>query len=319
MGKISQLLIALLEATYGRGFEQIIESEYANLSSNEERMFFLTVGVVTDRHIDAPIDLVDRALSSLGILSRSLVLTDALAGIVIKNGDRLSVRHPVYVRHLLEHVVDPEMTTQAIDGLLQAFSHYRAPVIRHLNKVEATIYKGLINHKFLWEVLKGHEVLIVSLYKRLEKLFELDGLFWLQYGLALRDFHNDEEALAKFRTAFSAYPMPHTQHALGQQLLILGRKSSEPAVAMAYVDEARSLLEPLDEIIDSDDTYPLVTLAEGHTATVRSIKGDDEARSIAKSYLPSLKARCDALRENIRLRECHERMFKYAATGTWME
>lgn len=318
-GAKKQLLIALLEATYGRGFEKIIESEYADLSCREERMFFLTVGVVTDRHIDAPIDLIDRALSCLGILSRSLVLTDALAGIVIRNGDRLSVRHPVYVRHILEHVVDPEMTSEAIDGLLQAFSYYKAPVIKHLSKIEATIYKGLINHKFLWEVLKGRETLIVSLYKRLEKLFELDGLFWLQYGLALRDFHNDEEALAKFRTAFSAYPMPHTQHALGQQLLILGGKGLDPNVAIAYVDEARSLLEPLDEIIDSDDTYPIVTLAEGHTATVRSIKGDAEARLVAKSYIASLKSRCDALPENTRLRECHERMFKYAVTGTWME
>ena len=95
-----QLLIALLEATYGRGFEAIIESDYAALSSEDEKIFLLIVGVVTDKHCDAPIGLVDRALSALGILSSSVVLGEDLAGIVIRRGDKLTVRHPVYVRYL---------------------------------------------------------------------------------------------------------------------------------------------------------------------------------------------------------------------------
>lgn len=314
-----QLLIALLEATYGRGFGEIIERDYRTLTSFEERMFFLTVGVVTERPCDAPMSLVDRALSTLGILSKSTVLSEALSGIVMTRGDKLTARHPVYVRYLLEHVVDPQLTSEAIRGLLQAFSHYKAPVIKHLNKIEAAIYKKLINHRFLWEILKGRETLILSLYKGLEKSFELDGLFWLQYGLALRDMHDDKEALEKLRTAYSAYRMPHTQHALGQQLLILGSKAPDKRTAIAYAEEARSLLEPLDEVIDSDDTYPLVTLAEGHVKLMKNIDGIDEARRIAKSYIPALKAKCDAQPMNSRLRECHDRNFKFAVTGTWAE
>lgn len=314
-----QLLIALLESTFGRGFEDIIASDYNALSSDEEKMFFLTVGVISERHFDAPVSLVDRALSALGILSRSTALSEALAGIVFLNGDRLIARHPVYVRHLLDHVVDPQLTARAINGLLKAFSHYKSPVMKHLNKVEAAIYKGLINHRFLWQVLNGREELILSLYRDLEKSFELDGLFWLQYGLALRDVHNDDEALEKLRTAFNAYPMPHTQHALGQQLLILGSRASEKVVALAYVEEARGLLEPLDDIIDSSDTYPLVTLAEGHTKIVRRVEGDAQARGVAKSYIAALDERCRAQQDNIRLRECHDRIFRFAATGTYVD
>ncbi len=314
-----QLLIALLEVTYGRGFGEIIESDYRALTTAEERMFFLTVGVVTEQHFGAPTSLIDRALSALGILSKSTVLSEALSGIVMTRGDTLSARHPVYVRYLLEHVVDPQLTAQAIRGLLQSFSHYEAPVMRHLNKVEAAIYKKLINHKFLWEILKGRETLILSLYKGLEKSFELDGLFWLQYGLALRDLHEDVEALEKLRTACDAYPMPHTQHALGQQLLILGSKASDKRTAIAYAEEARSLLVPLDDIIDSDDTYPIVTLAEGHTKLVNRVDGADAARDVAKSYIPVLKAKSDAQPMNLRLRECHDRIFKFAVMGTWAE
>lgn len=314
-----QLLIALMEATYGRGFGEIIERDYETLTSAEERMFFLTVGVVTEGHFDAPISLVDRALNALGLLSKSTVFSEGLSGIVMTRGDTLTARHPVYVRYLLEHVVDPQLTSEAIRGLLQAFSHYKAPVMKHLNKVEAAIYKRLINHKFLWEILKGRETLILSLYKGLEKSFELDGLFWLQYGLALRDLHHDGEALEKLRTAYSAYPMPHTQHALGQQLLILGSKAPDRRTAIAYAEEARSLLEPLDDIIDSDDTYPLVTLAEGHTKLVKNAEGVDAARAVAKSYISVLNTKCAAQPTNFRLRECHDRIFRFAATGTWTE
>lgn len=314
-----QLLIALLEATLGRGFEDIIKSDYIALTSNEERLFFLTVGLITVQHFDAPMSLVDRALSSLGMLTRSTVLADDFSGIIISKGDKLTARHPVYVRYLLEHIVDPQLSAIAIKGLLQAFSHYEAPVMKHLNKVEAAIYKGLINHKFLWDILKGRETLIIPLYNGLEKYFELDGLFWLQYGLALRDFNDNDEALEKLRTAYSAYKMDHTQHALGQQLLILGEAAENKISAMMYIDEACSLLSPLDRVIDSDDTYPIVTLAEGHIRVARRFEVDAQARTIAKTYIHLLAERCKDQPNNNRLRECHDRVFKFAATGTWSE
>ena len=282
-------------------------------------MFLLIVGVITDRHCEAPISLVDRALSSVGLLSRSVVLTENLAGIVTQRGEKLSVRHPVYVRYLLEQVVAPELTAKAINSLLHVFSYFESPIIKHINKVESTIYKGLINHRFLWDVLKGRESLIMPLYKGLEKRFELDGLFWLQYGLTLRDFHYNEDALNKLRTAYSAYPMDHTQHALGQQLLILANEITDKRVALNYADEARSLLEPLDLIIKSDDTYPIVTLAEGHTKLIRKFEGDKDARAIAKSYVKTLKNRCDSQPTNAHLQGCYEKLFKYVTTGAWIE
>jgi KaiC/GvpD/RAD55 family RecA-like ATPase len=313
-----QLLIALLEATYGRGFEKIIESDYKTLENDEQRIFFLTVGVITERNFSAPVELIDRALSANGFAGAG-VLSAALSGIIVNREGKLAVRHRVYVRHLLEQVVPPDLTARAIKGLLLAFSHYNAPVIRNVSKVEAAIYKGIINHSFLWEVLKGKESLIVSLYRNLEKSFELDGLFWLQYGLALRDMSNDDEALDKLRTAFNAYPMPHTQHALGQQLLIIGRKTEDRITALAFADEARSLLESLDEVMESDDTYPIVTLAEGHVALMREVSDEAEARSIARSYLPALEKRKKSQPDNLRLQECFSRIFKYSATGTWIE
>ena len=44
-----QLLIALLEATYGRGFGEIIERDYGTLTSTEERMKSSMPALVTAR------------------------------------------------------------------------------------------------------------------------------------------------------------------------------------------------------------------------------------------------------------------------------
>ncbi len=318
-GANKQLLIALMEATYGRGYGDIITSDYNSLSSNEERMFFLMVALITEQNLSAPVSLIDRALNITGALSKTAILSEHLAGIIISQGRTLFARHQVYARYLLVNVIPPEHSSEAIKALLQVFSHYKSPVIKNLDKREATIYKKLINHKFLWDILKGNRTLIIGLYNELEKFFEQDGLFWLQYGLALRDQQLDQEALDKLRTAYSAYQMAHTQHALGQQLLIIGCMSDNKELAATYAEEARQLLLPLDEIIDSDDTYPLVTLAEGHTKLILNHNGTVAAQEIARSYLHMLEVKCRAHPNNVRLDECRLRIFKFAATGNFVE
>jgi hypothetical protein len=312
-----QLLIALMEATLGRGFEQIIENEYAQLDSGEERLFLVTIALVTDRRFEAPLSLIDRALDKMSILRKASTFLQNLAGIVHQNRDGLSARHSVYAKYLIDRVVDPTLVATAINGLLQAFADYESPVIQHVKKNEAALYKSLINHKFLFEALKGNERIVIRTYADLEKKFEKDGLFWLQYGLALRDFGDNEGALEKLKIACAAYPMPHTQHALAQQLLLSAIESEESMKAMSMVDDARRILEKLDEILESDDTYPIITLAEGHTAVLRRHESEIEARSAAKRYALLLENRAKKNPEHTRLQTAYERMFKYASVGVW--
>lgn len=314
-----QLLIALLEATFGLGYGQIIASDFSTLTTEEEKLCFLVVGLITDRKQDAPVGLVDRALSRLGILNREIMVSSHLAGIVINRAGKLAVRHPIYVRYILDNLVDPSLTLRALTALLEAFGQYESPVIKNVNKQEGTIYKGLINHAFLRDVLKGHKDLVLALYRSIEKKYEQDGLYWLQYGLALRDFDEQQEALEKLRTARQAYPMEHTLHALGQQLLIVANHCTDKQTAFTWADEAKEILEGLDKVIDSDDTFPIVTLAEGYTKVVRQQRSEDEARKAAADFAKRLKPRMTQLTADDRLRKAYENMFRYAATGTWVE
>jgi hypothetical protein len=312
-----QLLIALMEATLGRGFEQIIEGEYGQITSQDERLFLVTIALVTDRRFDAPLSLVDRALDKMGILKKATAFLNDLAGIVHRYGETLTARHSVYAKYLIDRVVDPSVIAKAVNGLLQAFADYGSPVIQHVKKSEAALYKSLINHKFLFDSLKGNEKIVIQTYADLEKKFEKDGLFWLQYGLSLRDFGAQSDALEKLRIACAAYPMPHTLHALAYQLFLSALETEESARAMGLADEARQILEKLDEILESDDVYPIVTLAEGHTAVLRRHRNEAEAQSAAKKYALVLENRAKRNPQHQRLQTAYERMFKYASVGVW--
>ncbi len=314
-----QLLIALLEATLGRGFERIIEEEYAAIVSDEEKILLAIVAIITDRRSQAPISLIDRALEKIGILSGATIISGGLAGIIHYQGGAMLARHPVYARFLIERAFDPSLTAKAVNAVLQAFSDYKAPVIKHLKKTEATIYKSLINHKFLFESLKGKQDLIIGTYNKLEKKFESDGLFWLQYGLSLRDFNRTADALEKLKIAKEAYSMPHTLHALGQQLLLSALETAHEPTALGLAEEAREILENLDDTYESDDTYPIITLAEGHTNIVKKFSPESEARNLAKYYSRKLEIRSKQKPEYERLKLAYERMFKYAATGVWQD
>ncbi|MNJ42429.1 hypothetical protein D3C77_374000 [compost metagenome] len=262
---------------------------------------------------------MDRALSTIGIIQPNKIFSTSLAGIVVERSQKLSARHPVYVRYVLDHLIDPSMTVRALAALLDSFAQYESPVIKHVDKLQAIIYKGLINHSFLREVLKGRKELVTSLYRSLEKKFEQDGLFWLQYGLSMRDFGEHGESLEKLRIATQAYPMPHTLHALAQQLLIVAQRLDDKRTALTYAEEAKDILENLDGTLESDDTFPVVTLTEGYTNVLRIHESDQIAREQARKFAELLKWRKDSLSEDKRLQRAYEKMFRYSATGTWNE
>lgn len=312
-----QLLIALMEATSGVGFEKIIENDYQSIISNDERIVLLIVGLATVHRASAKEELLNRALTELGLLRNSAVLLGNLHGIVQRSGNKLSVRHPVYVNHLFERVVDPRQIEQAIRALLGAFAKYQNPVMKHMDKKDARIYKGIINFKFLRKALHGKKDLILDIYRSVEKKFEQDGLFWLQYGLAYRGFHEHTLALEKLRVAVDAYRMPHTEHALAQQLLIIAPLLESEATAKEYLSEAKEMLVRLDGMIDSDDIYPIVTLAIGEVKIVHQFDGPKSGRDLAAKYVEELNARLRHAKGDKILRKVWEALTKYSATGIW--
>lgn len=167
--------------------------------------------------------MVGRALLELGVLEDVNVLLQQIEGIVLSQGKKLTARHPVYVRELFEKVVSPELIRDCIIALLSAYSDYAVPIVKNVGKVDGFIFKSVLNHRFVKSMMRNDELRVMSIYEAFETRFHADGMYWLQYGLALRGFDHHAEALEKLATAREAFSSPQIEHAYAQQLLIVAQ------------------------------------------------------------------------------------------------
>lgn len=312
-----QLLIGLLETTSGDGFEAIIERDFSRIGDAEERNLVLLAGLATIHRQRLSSALTGRAFGNLGIGKNPLVVAASLSGIVKNNGKGYQVRHPIYVRQLFMKTVPGEDLFDIVVALLEAFAGYGAPVIRHVDKRDGAIFKGVINHKFLKEIFRGSDELTLGVYKRFETVFSIDGLFWLQYGLALRGFDRHPEALSILRTAVDAYRMVHTEHALAQQMLIQAFITQSREEALQFLQEAMDILLHLDRVLERDDIYPIVTLSEGHSRVASKHFALREAQEIATQYYEKIRHRFRGRQVPERLRETQNNLARFVTTGDW--
>jgi energy-coupling factor transporter ATP-binding protein EcfA2 len=252
-----QLLIGLMEATTGLGFTQIIDSDFKNLGDDHHKQFLVIVGLASIHRSVLSADIVGSALSNLGIAEDVNMMSRETEGIIVTNARKFSARHPVYIRELFEKIVPPTMIRDCLIAVLEAFSDYKAPVIKNVGKADGVVFKSIINHRFVKEIMRNDEDKVRSVYEAFETKFHIDGLYWLQYGLALRAFGDQAEALEKLKTARDAYSSPHIEHAYAQQLMIIASKSPTWVDAEPLLNEAIVALRDLNRVADATDTYPL--------------------------------------------------------------
>ena len=84
------------------------------------------------------------------------------------------------------------------------------------------------------------------------------------------------------------------------------------------LDEAKIELEKLDNLLKSDDTYPIVTLAEGHTNVVRKFEGEAKGREIAKYYANILDKRRQEYGFESRVGKTWKALSDYVLNGVWV-
>ena len=314
-----QLLIGLLEATQGIGYEEIIRRDYRNLRSDNHRILLVIVGLASMHRLYLPIIYAARILEKLGVREYPAELLGAMEGVVTNTQGKLSARHPVYVRSLLETHVSTTELGDIIKQLLHVFTIYDAPIIKSVSKNENLLYKKTINNRFLRSMLRNNELLILEIYRSLEKHFEQDGLYWVQYGLALRHFKHQENALEKLRTAVIAHEQAHTLHAYAHQQLIVALKESDDSRSEQLAEDAKATLEKLQDSqknMGYSDIYPINLLARGYTAFIRKAQGESSARIVAKEYADKIyeikKKRTDEY-----LEETWGWLTSYAVNGKW--
>jgi tetratricopeptide (TPR) repeat protein len=210
------------------------------------------------------------------------------------------------------------MIRDCLVAVLEAFSDYETPVIKNVGKADGVVFKSIINHRFVKEMMRNDLEKVLSVYETFETKFHIDGLYWLQYGLALRDFGLQYKALEKLKTAREAYASPHIEHAYAQQLMIIASTTSSWRDAEILLEEAIDALRKLDHDASADDTYPIVTLSEGHISIVLRFSGIEGAQVIARQYANELLV-AQKKYPGARLEAAVKNVVTFATTGAWKE
>lgn len=286
-----QLLIGLMELTTGYGFEKIIEDDFQSIDSEDGKLFLILIGLATVHGLGFPKDLCLAALSNFKNKVHIDNLLSSTHGIVSLDGSILRARHPVYMDKLFDGKIKMESKDEALRALLMAMTRNERPISKNLPRSELMLFKLSINHNFIKNLLHNIKDFIIPIFEDFEKHFELDGLFYLQYGLSLRNFEMHDRALSILRSATDAWAMKQTEHAYAQQLLICAKLAGKEN-AYRNLEEAREILLRLDtKYIEDDSDYPLVTLAEHHVDLVKKFDTQDELTRIADYYIRALTER----------------------------
>lgn len=317
-----QLLIGLLEATSGLGFQQIIKNDYSLITDDSERNLVVLAGIATLQNTVANEVTISRALENLKLSNNVEKLCGELVGIVYLNDkNEINTRHSLYVESLFNQHISLDLIENAIIAYILSFSVYPFPIVIHVNNSEAMVYKYLVNAKYLTKLLRSEKERVLRVYKKFEKKLEQEGLFLMQYGLALRMFDEHFNAYKMLEQAAIAYPdSAHIEHALAVQLFILCSQVDD-TLATHYLEKAVGILNKLKKLPNDKffgeqvDMYPIITLSEGHVSILDRLDRKGEAKIFAHTYCKSIET-IEKKSGSNRLTETKEKLLKYYFNGT---
>lgn len=317
-----QLLIGLLEVTSGLGFHEIIKNDFISITDESEKYLIVLAGIATLQNTVSSEITISRALESLKLNNDVEKLCNNLVDIVHLNRKyEISTRHRLYIENLFTQHINLDVIENAIIAYISAFTVYPFPIITHLNPSESMVYKYLVNAKSLLKLLNKEKQRILNVYQKFEKKLEQEGLFLMQYGLALRMFDEHKSAYQMLQQASIAYPnSAHIEHALAVQLLILCFNSPKETAAY-YLEKAVTILNNLKQLPNDKffgeqiDSYPIKTLSEGHISVLEHLDRTDEAKIFARSYYEAID-RLERKDRTVKLTSTKEKLMKYILNGT---
>ena len=147
-----QLLVALKEATTGRGFDEIINSEYSGLADEYARVSCIYIALATMHSLQLSEQTFD-TLMRRRFGNIRIPRDTKLEGIVIEESGGLSLRHRVIADHLVRRVVSRDDLADAIGDIMQAQARLGAPLRETAKAIEHRLFTRLTNHEFLLECL----------------------------------------------------------------------------------------------------------------------------------------------------------------------
>lgn len=174
-----QLIVAMLEATSGKPFRDMLVSELDGLEGEARTVYALTAistslgfGVTLPELLIAINGANDKTHRSIESLQRRLLLTKDARG-------EFRVRHPVISEVLLEAIITDGAMPELLSSLAVAFAAVVDPSDTQRSRSQRRM-RRLMNHDFLFERLGI--VGAANLFDAIESFLSWDSHFWLQRG-----------------------------------------------------------------------------------------------------------------------------------------
>lgn len=318
----NQLLIALRETTESETFNDTITNEYKRLPNDDCRLLAVLVGISTIARTGVSAAVSRQVYKRLAAAFSFEEASLALDGIVsLGQNGRLVARHELYVRHILENVVEFRSIVDVMIELLRTYTKYKSPIVKNVGRLDALLFKFLLNHRFASEIgtRRGELSETLRIFQEFEVEFQLDGHFWLQYGLLLVKIGDVPLALKMLGRSIQAYPdNPFAVHALADtQLQAAFEREQFDAVAVKLIGDAVQTLEAMDITqAGEEDHYPIVTLALKHVGVLIRHNQGAKAQEVARKYFRRLEEKTRRVSDDT-LQAARERLAHYVTQGTW--
>ncbi|MBN1787045.1 MAG: SIR2 family protein [Sedimentisphaerales bacterium] len=263
-----QLLVAMKEATSGKGFGLILQSEFSDLPEKAQLIYLICCIAVDKgapgvyrRHLLACIDEGD--------FKKTQLIKEILRGIIVPANEDASLvkpRHRLIAHWISSEIANIEIKYAAITKYLLQISSDIIPNEIRRRSPTYLAYRGMINSESLWEELEQNEDMIFALYEHLQPHYSGDSLFWLHYGMVYIKAGYLDTAENYLNQSLALNPTGyHTWHQMGMLYLKQAIKSRNPGAMKKKADEGiKLLIEQIKNRGDSD-SYPY-TAYLGHVS-----------------------------------------------------
>lgn len=251
-----QILVALREATQGRGFDEIIRSEFHEIDDKEARILYLCAALATAELIDlgrgqwVACAMVPAA-TAIGYLSRTL------KGLLYRsaNGNRIAARHALIAEFIVDKIAGRNELLDAYCRLLSALSQdiYGG---RGRKGRSWRLFVRLIDHRRVYGRFSKNIANARAIYESIGDWFRRDGHYWLQF--ASLEIEYGALDYARVHLAHAEALMPNSPQVITTRALL----TMKEALAVPYYDEARQMLLTAQESLTDQmasqprDDYP---------------------------------------------------------------
>lgn len=249
-----QLLVAMLQATSDRRFEERIVDEMGDLDGGAREVYSLFAVATTLRHFLARDEILlairdgsNATLNTVDTLVRRRLIVPAAGGA------GLALRHRVIAEVVFEEMCKDGTAGAAIARLVFMAASKVSPVLSRGTR-PWRLLKMLINHEFLLRVIgpeNGRDV-----YTGVEGLLHWEYHYWLQRGsleLEAGDIRRAENFLNQAHSLGPDDPLVRTEY--GYLLIRLGVESPVAPDAALRVAEGFSILEEMIKLRGLVDPY----------------------------------------------------------------